>query len=69
MVQIRRLDRKLGDRTTTCTLQQATEEVKEALNKDHLVVDETDQEKRMLRKATGLTENSKVAIFPRVAGG
>jgi len=68
-VQIRKLSVRGGDSTTTVTLQQATEQVNEAIDKGFLVVDETTEEKRMLQNALGLTEDSKVAILPPVQGG
>lgn len=70
MTEIRRISAKEGDAVGTITLQEAVQEVETALEGNYLVVDETTEaEKRIIKNATGLTENSKVLILPLVTGG
>jgi hypothetical protein len=69
MVTIRKIHKTDGDRTTTVSLQEAIAEVEEANKSGFFVVDETTEEKRLIKDATGLTENSQVMIFPAVQGG
>lgn len=68
MVSIRKLSSE-GDTTTVCSLAEATKQVQDAQRNGYLVVDETAEEKRIIKNATGLKEDSKLAFFPAVKGG
>jgi len=68
-VKIRKLDPQKGDATMNVSVQEAVLEVNEALERGDLVVDETGKEKKMLRNALGITEESKLRISPLIRGG
>jgi hypothetical protein len=70
-VKIRKPHPTKGDETITVTLEEGKKEVEAALENRYLVIDqtETDEEKRIIKSATGLTEKSSVRIYPPVAGG
>ena len=69
MVQIRKLDRQKGDATMNVSVQEAVQQVNQALDQGFLVVDETGKEQKMLRNALGIKEESKLRIHPPIAGG
>lgn len=69
MVKIRKLDPQKGDATMNVSVQEAVQEVNEALERGDLVVDETGKEKTMLRNALGIKEETELRISPRIGGG
>jgi len=69
VVRIRKLDVNGGDMTTTVSLQEAIKEVNESIENGYLVIDETNEQKTMLKNALGLKEESEVRILPAVRGG
>lgn len=69
MVKIRRIDKEKGDKTVTVTLEEAVVEVEKAIDEGFLVVDETEQERRAIRNALGLKEESVLTFHRPVGGG
>lgn len=47
MVEIRRIDTQKGDVTTTVPLQQAIQQVEQAITEGELVINETDKQKHV----------------------